>query len=50
MRNAKYTILLVGLLLATVAVSPVHAAGTRGRNVITAKSAILIDDQSGDCE
>jgi len=48
MRNAKDTILLVGLLLVTTAVSPVRAASTRGRNVITAKSAILIDDQSGE--
>jgi len=48
MRNTKYTILLVGVLLVTIAVSPVRAASTRGRNVITAKSAILIDDQSGE--
>ena len=48
MRHAKYTILLVGLLLVTTAASPVRAASTGGRNVITAKSAILIDDQSGE--
>jgi serine-type D-Ala-D-Ala carboxypeptidase (penicillin-binding protein 5/6) len=48
MRNAKDTILLVGLLLVTTAVSPVRAASTRCRNVITAKSAILIDDQTSE--
>ena len=46
MRNVKDTILLVGLLLVTTAVSPCVRASTHGRNVITAKSAILIDDQS----
>ena len=47
MRNAKDTVLVIGLLLVTTAVSPVRATSTR-RNVITAKSAILIDDQSGE--
>jgi D-alanyl-D-alanine carboxypeptidase (penicillin-binding protein 5/6) len=47
MRNVRHLILLVGLFLLTTGVSPALAANTRGR-VITAKSAILVDDQTGE--
>lgn len=48
MRNAKHVILLVGLLLLATGVSTAGAVATHGRSVITAKSAILVDDQSGE--
>ena len=48
MRKAKDAILLVGLLLLTTGVSPARAAAPHARSVITAKSAILVDDQSGE--
>ena len=47
MRNARHVILLVGLLFVTTGVSSASAA-TRSRSVITAKSAILVDDQTGE--
>ena len=48
MRNTRHVILLVGLLLGTTAVSSARAANTRSRSVITAKAAILVDDQTGE--
>jgi D-alanyl-D-alanine carboxypeptidase (penicillin-binding protein 5/6) len=48
MRNAKHAILLVGLLLLPTGVSTAGAAATHGQPVITAKAAILVDDQSGE--
>ncbi len=48
MRSSKHVIPLVGLLLLTTMVSTASSAATHGRSVITAKSAILVDDQSGE--
>jgi len=47
MRNATHVGLLVGLCFLATAVSA-QAASPRGRSVITAKSAILVDDESGE--
>jgi D-alanyl-D-alanine carboxypeptidase len=46
--RARNGILLVGLLLVTAGESSAHAARAPRRSVITAKSAILIDDQTGE--
>jgi len=46
MRQTKHLILLIGLLL-SIGVSSAHAARSGGRTVITAKAAILVDDETG---
>jgi D-alanyl-D-alanine carboxypeptidase (penicillin-binding protein 5/6) len=46
MRQTKPVILLIGLLL-SIGASPAHAAHVGGRSLITAKAAILVDDDSG---
>lgn len=46
MRQTKHVILLIGLLL-SIGVSPAHATRPGARNVITAKAAILVEDETG---
>jgi D-alanyl-D-alanine carboxypeptidase (penicillin-binding protein 5/6) len=46
MRRTERVILLIGLLL-SIGVSSAHAARAGGRSVITAKAAILVEDDTG---